>query len=54
VCRGVERFDVSDPKLTHAFDVIREKLLLPVWKRKVTMDLAEWLQENKNRLSAED
>jgi hypothetical protein len=54
VCRGVERFDISDPKLTNAFDVIREELLLPVWKRKVTIDLAEWLQTNKNRLSNEE
>jgi hypothetical protein len=34
--------------------VLRSKLLLPVWKKKVMMDFAEWLHVNEHRLIVDE
>jgi hypothetical protein len=54
ICRGMDRLDTDDPKLTEAFCVIRNNLLLPYWKRKVMLDLSQWLVENKDRITPEE
>jgi hypothetical protein len=54
VCQGGKRLNVADPKVTGTLDVLRQKFLLTVWKRKVTMDLVEWLHVNRDRLSPEE
>jgi hypothetical protein len=52
--RGVDRLDADDLEVTEAFDVIRNHLLLPYWKRKVMFDLSQWLAENNNRMTPKE
>jgi hypothetical protein len=52
VCRGVERLSVDDAR--DAINVLRSKLLLPVWKRKVMMDFAKWLHKNELRRTVDE
>jgi hypothetical protein len=54
ICRGIDRLNTDDKQVTDAFDVMRTSLLLPFWKRKVVLDLSEWLFENKDRMTPEE
>jgi hypothetical protein len=54
ICRGVDRLDANDKRVTDAFDTIRTKLLLPFWKKKVVLDLCQWLYENRDRMTPEE
>jgi hypothetical protein len=54
ICRGVERLDANETRVTDAFDTVRNELLLPFWKKKVILDLSQWLYENRDRMTPKE
>jgi hypothetical protein len=54
ISRTIERLDPEDPKVTAAFDTLRDKWLLSYWKRQVVRDLTTWLRVNDERLMSEE
>jgi hypothetical protein len=51
VCRGVTGVEAGDPGVSEALDVLRNKLVLVYWKKKVTLDLAEYLHNERSNMS---
>jgi hypothetical protein len=50
VCRGLPGIEATDEGVSNALDVLR-KWLLSYWKKKVMLDLAEYLHNNKGEMS---
>jgi hypothetical protein len=51
ICRTIDRLDPDDPQVCNVFDTLRNKWLLPYWKRKVVWDLVRWLAVNDEQLT---
>lgn len=54
VCRGLEGVEAGDEGVSAALDVLRNDWLLVIWKKKVMLDLAEYLYNKKGNVSGEE
>jgi hypothetical protein len=54
ICWRIDRLDPDDPQVIQAFDTLRNKWLLPHWKRNVVRDFVLWLAVNDERLTPEE
>jgi hypothetical protein len=54
ICRGLTGIEAGDNGVAEALDVLRKDWLLVYWKKKVVLDLAEYLHSIKHKVSTEE